>query len=209
MHRSLSGSPGDCSHHTERTRSDGRISLTCCRNISTVWNSSESKWLRLQNFPENCHERLFQPNMWRILQLHYTLFCGRGLINILSEQHLLYYNQKILRWHANRLPTVCSLMHIALKSRLKSPVLILIWLSSAAHVLWSSEIRIFRVFTMKLKSVSKTVSDFFFLNFVCEIIFYTLFNTDKQCSVLVLIKFFMPHYYVFDKILKVTLDHKT
>ncbi len=91
MHRSLSGSPGDCGHHTERTRSDGRISLTCCRNISTVWNSSESKWLRLQNFPENCHEHLFQTEHVK---------------NILTALHLILwqgFNKYIIRTASSRL----------------------------------------------------------------------------------------------------------
>jgi len=43
MHRSLSGSLGDCSYHTERMRWDGGISQAVrCRNIPTIWNSSKS-----------------------------------------------------------------------------------------------------------------------------------------------------------------------
>ncbi len=72
-------------------------------------------------------------------------------------------------------------------------------------IIWNKDILCFH----NEIEISKQNCVWFFFSEFCEIIFYTLFNTDKQCSVLVLIKFFMPHYYVFDKILKVTLDHKT
>lgn len=112
MHRSLSGSPGDFSYHTERMRWDGRISqATRCRNIPAIWNSSKSTdsngcsfRISLQIAMKGYFKRTCE-------ELSYTLLCVRDLINLLSKWYLLHDNQTILRWTAHGLFTDAYCTH--------------------------------------------------------------------------------------------------
>lgn len=154
---------------TPRERWDGRISLAaCCRNISAVWNSFESKWLQLQDFSVNCHERLFQLNIRAALHLIMCQGFNKSIIRTVSSLLQSEDPQMACQQTAHSLFTdaYCTQNKKQEPAEIASSDLIGWCYTRLSYLnIW---IKIFSLFTMKLISISKTVCLTFY--YVCEII---------------------------------------